>query len=61
MELGMDSERAADDPIAALRTADRFQPQALGRIIGRSRAGSLAAPDRDRSARTHPHEPSAGA
>ena len=56
----IESRRAADDSIRTLRTADRFQPQALGRTAGRSRAGTLTAPDRDRSAWTHPHEPSAG-
>ena len=56
----IESRRAADDSIRALRTADRFQPKALGRTAGRSRAGTLTAPDRDRSAWTHPHEPSAG-
>ena len=56
----IESQRAVDDSIRTLRTADRFQPQALGRTAGRSRAGSLTAPDRDRSAWTHPHEPSAG-
>jgi hypothetical protein len=56
----IESGRAADDSIRSLRTADRFQPQALGRTAGRSRAGTLTAPDRDRSAWTHPHEPSAG-
>src|ERR1700688_4166405 len=48
----IESQRAVDDSIRTLRTADRFQPQALGRTAGRSRAGSLTAPDRDRSARS---------
>src|SRR5260370_33487216 len=56
----IESRRAADDSIRTLRTADRFQPQALGRTAGRSRAGTLTPPDRDRSAWTHRHEPSAG-
>ena len=56
----IESQRAVDDSIRTLRTADRFQPQALGRTAGRSRAGTLTAPHRDRSAWTHPHEPSAG-
>jgi hypothetical protein len=56
----IESRRAADDSIRTLRTADRFQPQALGRTAGRSRAGTLTAPNRDRSAWTHPHDPSAG-
>jgi hypothetical protein len=56
----IESKCALDDSIRTLRTAERFQPQALGRTAGRSRAGRLTAPDRDRSAWTHPHEPSAG-
>src|SRR4029077_4233624 len=56
----IESKCALDDSIRTLRRADRFQPQALGRTAGRSRAGTLTAPDPDRSAWTHPHEPSAG-
>lgn len=56
----IECQRALDDPTGALRTANRFQPQALGRAASRSRAGALTAPDRDRSTWSHSHEPSAG-